>query len=119
IAALQTNLEGLRLADSLAALWRLVGRANKYIEEQAPWALAKEPGKAAQLSGVLYTLAETLRLTAAALTPYLVRTPEQIYAQLGLDPRSVRESAWEERCRWGVLQPGTPINRGAPLFPRI
>ncbi|MFZ5827775.1 MAG: methionine--tRNA ligase, partial [Bacillota bacterium] len=41
IAALQTNLEGLRLADSLAALWRLVGRANKYIEEQAPWALAK------------------------------------------------------------------------------
>ncbi|HLN61635.1 MAG TPA: methionine--tRNA ligase, partial [Symbiobacteriaceae bacterium] len=86
VAGLEEALDQYRLADGLASLWRLVGRANKYIEEQAPWALAKDPTQAGRLAAVLYDLAEALRVTAAALVPFLVTTPEQIYEQLGLEP---------------------------------
>jgi methionyl-tRNA synthetase len=119
VAGLEDALKQYRLADGLAVLWRLVGRANKYIEEQAPWALAKDPTQAGRLAAVLYDLAEALRVTAAALVPFLVQTPEGIYAQLGLAPESVRTTRWEEGVRWGGLQAGTPIKRGTPLFPRI
>lgn len=64
-------------------------------------ALARDPGRSAQLGGVLYSLAESLRLAAAALTPFLVETPERIYQQLGLDPALGRTASWEEATRWG------------------
>lgn len=119
IAGLERSVEQLRLGDALTSLWRLIDRANKYIEEQAPWALAKDPDQADRLAGVLYGLAEALRIAAAALVPFLVETPERIYEQLGLAPDSVRTQPWAEAVRWGGLQPGTAIRRGAPLFPRI
>ncbi len=119
IAGLESALAQCRIAEALASLWKLVGRANKYVDEQAPWALAKEPGYADQLAGVLYDLAESLRITAAALVPFLVETPERIYEQLGLQPDLVRQHGWEEATHWGGLPPGTAIRRGAPLFPRL
>lgn len=119
VDGLVAGLEQCRLAEALASLWRLVGRANKYVDEQAPWVLAKDPTRAGELAGVLYSLAETLRLAAAALTPFLVETPGRIYQQLGLDLALVRTVPWAEATRWGGLEPGTVIRRGAPLFPRI
>lgn len=116
VAGLEEHLAAGRTSDALAALWRLVGRANKYIEEQAPWALARDSEQGARLAAVLYDLAEALRITAVALVPFLVETPERIYDQLGLDPASVRAAG---ACQWGSLRPGTPIRRGAPLFPRV
>jgi len=119
VTALEDAIEQCRLADALAALWRLVSQANKYVDEQAPWALAKEPAQADRLTAVLYDLAESLRVTASALVPFLVETPERIYTQLGLSPDLARKTGWDQATRWGGLPPGTPINRGAPLFPRI
>ncbi|HEY3367069.1 MAG TPA: methionine--tRNA ligase [Symbiobacteriaceae bacterium] len=119
VAALERRLDALQVADALAALWGLIGRANKYIEEQAPWVLARDPVQADRLTGVLYSLAEALRVTAVALTPFLVETPERIYDQLGLAPASVRSGPWTEATRWGRLAPGTPVRRGAALFPRL
>ncbi|MFZ5815292.1 MAG: methionine--tRNA ligase [Bacillota bacterium] len=119
VAGLVAGLEQCRPAESLASLWRLVGRANKYVDERAPWALAKEPARADELAGVLYSLAEALRLTAGALTPFLVTTPERIYQQLGLEPELVRSTPWSELTRWGGLPGGLQIRRGEPLFPRI
>ncbi len=119
LAVLEHHLDHLHAADALASLWTLVGRANKYVDEQAPWSLARDPAQADRLSSVLYDLAEALRLTAAALVPFLVETPEQIYLQLGLDPQRVRTVPWHANTEWGRLAPGTPVKRGAPLFPRI
>ncbi len=115
----ETALDKLELSTALVALWKLVGRANKYIDEQAPWGLAKDPVKANQLANVLYNLAETLRLVGVMLTPFLIHTPEKIWEQLGLEPSAVRTDAWEKATTWGELPSGTEIRRGAPLFPRI
>jgi methionyl-tRNA synthetase len=112
-------MDRLELSTAVTSLWKLVGRANKYIDEQAPWALAKDPAKAGQLQNVLYSLAESLRILGVALTPFLVYTPEKIWDQLGLEPDQVRTLPWEEAVAWGGLKAGTPIRRGAPLFPRI
>ncbi|MGE5674587.1 MAG: methionine--tRNA ligase, partial [Mycobacterium leprae] len=119
VAAAQANLDRLHIADALADLWRLVNQANKYIEVQAPWALARDPGQNERLNGVLYSLAESLRILAVALTPYLVETPEEIYRQLGLDAGAVRGTQWPDGLNWGQLPAGTAVKRGAPLFPRI
>jgi methionyl-tRNA synthetase len=116
-AALAEAIEGRRLGEAVAAVFGLVGRANKYIEEQAPWALAKDPEAAPRLAAVLYDLAESLRLAAVLLTPFLVETPERIHAQLGLDLR--RSAAWSEATRWGGFPAQTAIRRGASIFPRI
>ncbi|MFB5084552.1 methionine--tRNA ligase [Symbiobacterium thermophilum] len=115
----QEAMDRLEISSALVALWKLVDRANKYIDEQAPWALARDPGRAGQLRTVLYNLAETLRLLGVALTPFLVQTPERIWDQLGLEPAQVRTLPWEEAVAWGGLKPGTVIRRGSPLFPRI
>ncbi|MFZ5823479.1 MAG: methionine--tRNA ligase [Bacillota bacterium] len=115
----ETALDKLELSTALVALWKLVGRANKYIDEQAPWALAKDPAKEAQLRNVLYSLAESLRFLSVTLTPFLIHTPEKIWDQLGLESTEVRTVRWEEAVAWGGLKPGTAIRRGNPLFPRI
>jgi len=114
-----TALDRLEISTAVVSLWKLVNRANKYIDEQSPWALARDPGKAGRLANVLYDLAESLRLLAVLLTPFLVHTPEKIWDQLGLDPKAVRTDSWESAASWGALPAGTAIRRGAPLFPRI
>ncbi|MDA8064604.1 MAG: methionine--tRNA ligase [Thermaerobacter sp.] len=105
-------LEGLELSGALTAVWRLVARANKLIEERSPWALAKAGDPA--LDPLLYSLAETLRVTAVLLAPFLMDTPGRILEQLG----SPAAPAWADAA-WGGLVPGTRIRRGAPLFPRL
>lgn len=111
-------MDRLDISDALAAIWRLVNRCNKYIEETAPWALARSAGGRDRLGTVLYNLAESLRLAAVLLVPFLVRTPERIWQQLGLDG-DIRRSTWDGDARWGILSAGTAIRRGEPLFPRI
>lgn len=115
----ESALDRLEISSALIALWKLVGRANKYIDEQSPWALAKDPAKANALANVLYNLAESLRFTGALLTPFLIHTPERIWDQLGLESEAVRTAPWEEVTRWGGLPSGGEVRRGAPLFPRI
>lgn len=115
----EAALDRLEISTAVVAMMKLVARANKYIDEQAPWALAKDPAKAGQLANVLYSLAESLRLIGVLLTPMLIHTPEKIWDQLGLDPASVRTVPWEQAVSWGALSPGTAIRRGNPLFPRI
>ena len=114
----EVAMDRLEISNGITALWKLVGRANKYIEEQAPWALAKDPAKAEKLGSVLYSLAESLRIVSVAITPFLIHTPEKIWAQLGLDSEGVRTN-YEQAKLWGGLPAGTAIRRGDPIFPRI
>jgi methionyl-tRNA synthetase len=110
-------IEKLDVSGALAAIFRLVEKTNKYIDSAAPWALNKE-GNRERLATVLYTMAESLRVTALLLTPFLVETPGKIWAQLGLegDPAALNP---EKEAVWGRFPTGTRVKKGKPLFPRI
>lgn len=103
--------------EALEALWAPIKRANKYIEESAPWKAAKE-GDPAKLATIMYTLAETLRFTALGLAPYLPATAQALWSQLGYGD-DVHRHALSETETWGAIPPGQKVAKGAPLFPRI
>lgn len=117
VQAVQEHMEKLQVSDALAAIFQLIGRANKYIDEAAPWGLNKQ-GKRERLGTVLYSMVEAIRVSAVLLKPFLVETPAKIFAQLGLagDPG---KSGLEEGCRWGLFPAGTKVQKGEPIFPRI
>lgn len=103
-----------RLQAGLIEIWNLVTHANQYVDQTAPFKLAKDPAQAARLDAVLYTLAETCRVLAVMLWPYLPHTAERIYQQLGLSDSPACFAA----VSWGGLPPGHLIGEPAPLFPR-
>jgi methionyl-tRNA synthetase len=103
-----------QLQAALQSIWSLVTRANQYVDQTAPFKLAKDPAQAKRLDEVLYNLAETCRVLAVLLWPFLPGTAVKIYAQLGLteSPDKFAETTW------GKLKPGHTIGEPAPLFPR-
>ena len=107
-------LEQNRLQAALLAIWSLVTRANQYVEQTAPFKLAKDPAKAAQLDEALYNLVEVCRILAVLLWPFLPGTASKIYGQLGLPSAPDKFSA----ARWGGLAAGHSIGTPAPLFPK-
>lgn len=118
VAELRSAMEKLEVNQGLVAIFKLVSRANKYIDEAAPWALAKQPEGQDRLKTVLYTMAETLRLTAVLLEPFLVETPAKIREQLGIGAQDPGKS-YSESIKWGGLKPGIQTKKGLPIFPRI
>jgi methionyl-tRNA synthetase len=107
-------LEQNQLQGALQEIWSLVTRANQYVDQTAPFKLAKDPAQAQRLDEVLYNLAETCRVLAVLLWPFLPDTATKIYAQLGLKGGPNNFSA----AVWGGLVPGHQIGEAAPLFPR-
>ena len=103
-----------QLQSALQSIWGLVTRANQYVEQTAPFKLNKDPAQAQRLDEVLYNLAETCRVLAVLLWPFLPGTATKIYAQLGL-PGSPDKL---EAATWGGLAPGQVIGEPAALFPR-
>lgn len=116
-ANLDKYMEELNISEAVASIMALVGRANKYIDEAAPWALNKA-GNRERLQTVLYVMAEILRLTAVQLTPFLVETPQRIWEQLGLEGHP-QDGGWEASMTWGGYPSGTKVRKGDPIFPRI
>jgi len=111
-------LEKMEMAGSLAKIWELVNKSNKYIEDMAPWSLAKSPETKARLGTVMYNLAEVIRIVAVLCTPYMPTLPNKIYQQLGIsDNKEVH--CWDSAKKWGNIPYGVEINRGEPIFPRI
>jgi methionyl-tRNA synthetase len=106
----------LEVSAALTAIFKLVSRTNKYIDEAAPWALAKQPEQRERLNTVLYTMAESIRLVAVYLAPFLVETPQKIRDQLGLE-NTARD--YTVSIQWGGLTPGVRVQKGNPIFPRI
>jgi methionyl-tRNA synthetase len=102
------------LQAALESIWSLITRANQYVDQTTPFKLAKDPGQAARLDAVLYSLAEACRVLAVLLWPFLPGTAAKIYAQLGLAGAPDRFT----EARWGVLPPGHVIGEVGPLFPR-
>jgi methionyl-tRNA synthetase len=106
-----------QLQAALQSIWGLVTRANQYVDQTAPFKLAKDPAQSREggrLDEVLYNLTETCRVLAVLLQPFLPGTSLKIYAQLGLAETPDKFSA----AAWGGLKQGQVIGEPAPLFPR-
>jgi len=121
-AAVSDALDAYDPQTALEAIWELVTRTNKYVEESAPWTLAKQArtGDAeadGRLSTTLYTLAESLRLIATLLDPLLPSTARKIRQQLGLSAEE--HEAWRARLQWGRTAAGTQVSRAEPIFPKL
>ncbi|MDK2820663.1 MAG: methionyl-tRNA synthetase [Clostridia bacterium] len=115
---LDSALNNFEFSRALASIWRFINRANKYIEETAPWTLAKDTNKKARLQTVLYNMAESIRHATIMVSPFMPGVPVRVWEQLGItDVPSAH--TWESIAEWGGIPAGTKINRGSPLFPRI
>jgi len=112
----EKRLEILDPAGALEEIWRFVARCNKYVDETAPWALAKQEEQRDRLDTVLYTFMECIRIMAVLTAPFMPGLPPKIGALLGLDEGFIR---WEEADQWGVLKHGIKVQKGEQLFPRI
>jgi methionyl-tRNA synthetase len=107
---------------ALEAIWELVTRANKYVEETAPWTLSKvardgDKMAAAELERVLFTLAESVRIIGTLLEPFIPDTAERIRQQLGVAREA--NTTWTDTLRWGQIPPATRVASPQPLFPRL
>lgn len=111
-------MDKLELSNALATIWKLVNRCNKYIDEVAPWALAKDPAKRGNLDAALYTLAESIRIVTILTTPFMPQMANKVWSQLGIE-QEAEAHTWESAKAWGGIPGGVKINRGEPLFPRI
>jgi len=114
-AKVDAQMTELHIPDALAEIWKLVNACNKYIDVTAPWTLAKSEAGQERLKTVLYNLAESLRIVAILLTPYLTSTPQKMFAQLGTAPAQ----STIESIAWGGSVPGSTVHKGESLFPRI
>ncbi len=115
-ALIEADLAHLTFNKYLQDAWQLVTRANRYVEENAPWTLAKK-NDMARLATVMYNLAEALRLIALHLAPVVPGTARKIWTAVGMDGFDQVRLA-EER-QWGRIAAGAAIKPGAQLFPRI
>lgn len=103
-------------ARALAALWELVAAANKYLDQESPWKLAKDPTQRERLATCLYEALEGVRVIAVLLGPFMPETSAKMLAALGAP---LRGDTMADDVRWGGLAPGTTIREIPPLFPRI
>jgi methionyl-tRNA synthetase len=110
-AQVDAQMADLAFNKALQSIWELVGAANKYIDDTAPWALAKDPAQTERLATVMYTLLEAVRLIGLLITPFMPDTGMKIQDILGLAGAGAQE--------WGGLPPGTTVTKAEPLFPRI
>jgi len=122
---LDTHLEAFHTQRALMALWELVSATNKYVDERAPWQLAKE-GRDRELDVALYDTLEAVRIVAYLLEPFMPETARRILQSLGQSlPEDPQEGAFrgppflQDRIQWGGLEPGTQTIKSKPLFPRL
>ena len=116
IGVVDEQMEALAFNKALRSIWELVRAANKYIDDSAPWALAKDDQQRERLASVMYNLLESIRLIGLLVTPFMPETGARICTILGIDPQ---DQQLDEHDSWGLLKPGTMIEKAAPLFPRI
>jgi methionyl-tRNA synthetase len=114
---LDSSLQQLSFGHAIDTIWDAINYANKLIEDEAPWNLWKANNIRA-LTKVLYSLAESLRIIAVFLFPFMPATGNKIWEQLGI-LKDLAEASLGDEIQWGGLKPGTKISKGPALFPRI
>ena len=110
----EEQMEKYAFQNALAEIFKVISRANKYIDENAPWVLAKSEEQKSRLARVLYNLLETVRICAGLLAPFMPDTSAEIAKRLG-----GASMDWDSLNQFGVLSHEAATVAGAPLFPRI
>lgn len=109
-------IDSTQLNVALAEIFKVISRANKYIDETTPWVLGKDESKKARLASVLYNLLETIRITTTLLSCFMPTTMPNAWAQIGADESM---TTYENAAKFGVLPQNVTVHKGAALFPRI
>ncbi|MFA5756221.1 MAG: methionine--tRNA ligase [Smithellaceae bacterium] len=117
VAEVEACFADMTLHKALMAVWELVGVANKYIVENEPWSLAKDPAQGEKLAAIMYRLLEVLRAVAILISPFMPQAAQKILQTIGLDA--------QETCDLNAIRSGAPLpagaalSRGESLFPRV
>lgn len=114
--AVKKDIEEINVPKALQDIFKLVSRANKYIDETTPWVLAKDPSKKSRLGTVLYNLTECIRIATTLLVPFIPSSAEKILGYLGI---SVQGLSLDSAKEFGVIKEGAIIAKADPVFPRI
>ena len=114
--AYQTQMDKYAFQNGLAEIFKVLSRANKYIDETTPWILAKDEANKARLATVMYNLLETIRVCASLLHPFMPESADKILGQIGADKAAC---TWDNAAVFGVLPANVKVNKGEALFPRI
>ncbi len=110
-------MDDMQFSVALSSIWELISRTNKYIDENEPWVLAKDDTQRDRLGNVMAHLAESLRIIAVLLQPFLTEAPKEIFRQLGVTDTSLQ--TWDSLAQFGQIEAGTKVEKGAPIFPRL
>ena len=113
----EAQMERYQFQNALEEVFRVIQRANKYIDETAPWTLGKDvAANGPRLATVLYNLLEATRVCGILLTPFMPRSMEKLFDQIGAGP-DLR--TWDSAARWGALPAQAAVRKGEALFPRV
>ena len=111
------QMNALDAPNALNEIFKVVQRANKYIDETTPWILAKDENQKARLGAVMYNLIETIRIVNVMLMPYLTKATGVIFNSIGIDGTTIKD--FESAKTFGLMKTGTAISKLPPIFPRI
>ena len=115
-AKVDAFMDETQLNNALAEIFKVVSRANKYIDETAPWVIAKDESKKARLATVLYNLLDTIRIVATLLSAFMPTTMPKALEQIGACEKC---ATYENADKFGILPPDVTVKKGEALFPRI
>ena len=112
----EAQMEKFQFQNGLDEIFKCIQRANKYIDETMPWALAKDEANKPRLASVMYNLLEAIRICTTLLLPFIPASCEKIFAQIGADA-SVQ--TWDKANVWGALPQTVSVRKGEAIFPRV
>lgn len=112
----ENDMDSFLTQTALVEVFKVISRANKYIDETAPWVLAKDESKKPRLASVMYNLLETIRITTTLLQPFMPDSCARAFAQIGADETA---KTWESASVFGMLPANVSVSKGETLFPRI
>jgi len=110
-------MEKMFFSNALEEIWKFIRRCNKYIDETAPWIVAKDEGRKKELADIMYVLLESLRIISILISPFMPNTPKIIWKQIGIDDEKLK--SWDSIHKFGMLNKNAVIKKGEVIFPRI
>ena len=118
VKSFEDGMEKMEISNVIKAVWGFISRANKYIDETAPWALAKDETKKQELANVMYNLTESLRIISALVSPFIPATAEKVWKQLNIEGEFANVRLSDIKV-WGGTPAGMTVGTPEQLFPRI
>lgn len=118
VKSFEDGMEKMEISNVIKAVWGFISRANKYIDETAPWALAKDETKKQELANVMYNLTESLRIISALVSPFIPATAEKVWKQLNIEGKFANVRLSDIKA-WGGTPAGMTVGTPEQLFPRI